>query len=376
MPPLAPTTRPPLARHSWPRTPSRPARSSPRPPRAAAGQQPPQPNSAASAAARRAFALVDTLMADVAREVWVDTAVDSIVARQVELATANGETVPDGTTGPSSAAAVEAAAIARVAAAAAEKADTALLAALGVAADAAADAGDGVSAARLTALRNALVDATVSSLPPETRVLDAVARVESPREREALVAEAIGCGAGERDTNSSTTRPHPLPRVDAGALYSAACQLIDDLESHQVVPDGVLLRRLVLAREDVRSAADCGRLPTAADVAGLNEAVSAHGTALHSGAAQLARAVVAASSAEERRELVAAALRGDMEEAATLPGRPTPGAAAALSPRPGRVLTALAALAAGLRDAGDSERAELLASARADAVALLTGAAY
>ena len=54
-------------------------------------------------------------------------------------------------------------------------------------------------------------------------------------------------------------------------------------------------------------------------------------------------------------------------EAATLPGRPTPGAAAALSPRPGRVLTALAALAAGLRDAGDSERAELLASARADA---------
>lgn len=325
------------------------------------GTPPPPSTAAAADAARRAFAQVDDLMAEVAREVWVDAAVEGIVANQA------GDSTP---AAPSPS---EAAAIARVAAARVAGADAALLAALGVAADAAATEGDDASAARLAGLRAALLEAAADALPPAARVLDAAVKAATPGERSAIVERAVrGAGSVGRDAAAAAAPPSP------DALFTAACQLIDDLEAHQVVPDTRLLARLVLAREDVtRCAARAGDALAPRAAHALAEAVDAHAAALHSGASHVAQLVVGAPDADARRGLLAHALRGGVEAAVTGgKPKPTPAAAAELVPRPGRVLTALAALAGGLRGVGDGERAALLERAREDAVEILTEGAY
>ena len=268
---VAPPTRPVLSRAA-------PTNDAPPPPPPL-----PPPSPAVTDAARRAFSQVDDLMAEVAREVWVDSAVDAIMASEREREGGAAAAAFDDAS--SSLAAAEAAAIERVATSRVRGADAALLAALGVAADAAADASDDVSARRLSGLRRALLDAAAASLPPETRVLEAAVQAGSSGDRKRVVEEAVRKGGDD---------------VTAASLFSAASQLIDDLEGHTVVPDTRLLARLVLAREDVRRAC--------ADDGEVRAAVSAHAAAIHSGAAQLARDIVGARG-DERRAMVERAVR-------------------------------------------------------------------
>lgn len=309
------------------------------------------------------MARVNDLMRDLQREVFVDSAVEEIMARQ---GGAEGGAAD-------SADAAEAAAAARVAAAAGDDVDEAVLVALGIAAACAADAGDALSARRLAGLRAALVDAAAALLPPEARVLDAAARAEDGAGRRAVVERALGVVNGGGDAAAASS---DLPLVGAGALYAAACHLVDDVESRTVVPDAALLARLVLARDDVRSLAASGALP-ASSAADVVAAATAHGGALHSGAAALVRALVAAPARGERLALLRDALTGDAErEAAGGGGDAAAAAAAQLAPRPGRVLAALGALRAALAARGDAARAALLDDASADAVGVVAGVAY
>ena len=255
--------------------------------------------------------------------------------------------------------------------------DEAFLAALGVAGDGAAAAGDETAAARLAAVRAEVVRQASTRLTPELRALDAATRAADPAGRRAALTAA-------------DLPPTPL-------LFSAASQLIDEMEAASVIPDATLLARLCLAREDVLDGA------ASAVLAG---AVAAHSRMLHAGGAELA-ATLASNPAPAARparralaaracfvdgawEVMAAAappggtldLGGGAAPASPLHGlSPAASAAAAeaaakRAPRPGRTLTALRALRDEVAKRGDASGASALETARQDVVAVLEGVGY
>jgi hypothetical protein len=267
--------------------------------------------------------------------------------------------------------------IARVVTARLEGMDEAFLAALGVAADGAAGAGDEAAATRLAAVREEVLRQAGARLTPALQALDAATRA--------------GDAAGRRAVLASTTLP-PAP-----ILFSAAAQLIDDMEAASVVPDAALLARLCLAREDVLDGSASTVLVTAS---------AAHATMLHAGGADLAATLASNPSPAARparRALITRAcfLDGAWEAAAAsaapgglldpsgvgatrLPNEGlSPGAASAASeaaakraPRPGRTLTAIRALRDAMAKRGQQAQASALETARQDVLAVLDGVAY
>jgi len=256
--------------------------------------------------------------------------------------------------------------------------DEAFLACLGVAADSAAGAGDGAAAARLVAIRDEVLAQASARMSPGLRVLDAATRSADPAERKATVLAAAAVQA-----------PSAL------LIFSAASQLIDDMEGATVVPDAALLARLCLAREDVLDGSTSAVLKTA---------TAAHAKMLHPGGAELA-ATLASNGSEAarpaRRALVAracfvdgawealaaqAAAGGalDLEGAdLSIPAGLTPAAAsgatsaaAKRAPRPGRALTAIRALRDEMGRRGQAPEAAALEAARLDVLAVLEGVAY
>jgi hypothetical protein len=263
--------------------------------------------------------------------------------------------------------------------------DEAFLAALGVAADGAAEAGDGAAAGRLTAVLEEVLAQAGARLTPALRVLDAATRASDAAGRTAAM---VGSGGG-----GSNAGAKPAP------LFSAASQLIDDMEAASVVPDVALLARLCLAREDVLDG------PAAATSKVLAASVKAHATMLHAGGAELAGTLASNPSpgaATARRALVSRAcfVDGAWEAmaatsaggtidmgAAPPPASATaglsPGAAAAAAeaaarraPRPGRTLTALRALRDEMTKRGQPAQAAALETARRDVLAVLEEVGY
>ena len=261
---------------------------------------------------------------------------------------------------------------------------------------------------RLRLLREATLSRASASLPAELRALDAAARAGSAEERRAVVREAL-VGAAGRESNaspssSSSSSPQPLERVSPAAFYSASCQVIDDMEERQIVPDAALLARVVLCRDDAlalqrrgngnenegcEAESGEGRSGTLQSAfanspeedADLREAVTAHGTMLHKAGAEFAGMLISqCKTGEERRELVKRVMRrgdvlawqcGTNDESAI----PTLKKARA-APRPGRLFAALYATRDALAVKGDSERAKALERARRDAVEVLEEIAY
>ena len=279
-------------------------------------------------------------------------------------------------------------------------------------------------ARRLRLLREAVVSRASSSLPAELRALDAAARAGTPRERRALVREALagavgrargGGGGGaegeEKDNKEGggeeKTPPFlpPLKRVPPAAFYSAACQVIDDMEERQIVPDAALLARVVLCRDDAlalqrgrggnnesddESSSSSSRSRTEALAfagfpseldADLRDAVSSHGAMLHRGGAEFAGMLVSqCKTSLERKELVRKVMRrGDVlawqGSDKDVDAIPTLSKARA-APRPGRLFAAIYATRDALAVKGDSQRVEALERARRDAVEVMEEVAY
>jgi hypothetical protein len=265
-------------------------------------------------------------------------------------------------------------------------------------------------ARRLRLLREATVNRASASLPAELRALDAAARAGSAAERRAVVREALVGGGGaaksssKSSTSSSPSAPPPLKRVSPAAFYSASCQIIDDMEERQIVPDAALLARVVLCRDDAlalqrnwnksddesdkdnkdnssNNNTESAFADSPSEDADLRDAVSSHGAMLHLAGAEFASMLVSqCKSSEERRELVRKIMRrGDV---LAWQGRKTDESAiptlkkARAAPRPGRLFAALYATMDALAAKGDSERARALENARRDAVEVMEEIAY
>jgi hypothetical protein len=282
--------------------------------------------------------------------------------------------------------------------------DEAFLAALGVAADAAAEAGDGAAAGRLASVREEVLAQAGARLTPALRVLDAATRAGDAAGRKAVIVAATGGGGGRGKGGGGAAIAGGVT-AKAAPLFSAASQLIDDMEAASVVPDAALLARLCLAREDVLDGAASGSSRV------LTAAVAAHATMLHAGGAELAgtlasnpspaaeparRALIArACFVDGAWEALAATCAGgtvDMgkvgeEGGGNVPPPPTAGlspaaaaaaaeAAARRAPRPGRTLTALRALRDEMRKRGQPGQAAALETGRRDVLAVLERVAY
>ena len=256
-------------------------------------------------------------------------------------------------------------------------------------------------ARRLRMLRDATLSRASASLPAELRALDAAARAASAAERKAVVREAlVGRGGGGRKNDKASPAPAPLKRVSPAAFYSAACQVIDDMEERQIVPDAALLARVVLCRDDALAlqrdnggssdseSGGSGKTSESAfadspsEDADLRDAVASHGAMLHRGGAEFAAMLVSqeCKNSEARRELVRRVMRrGDVlawqsreTDESSIPSLQKARAA----PRPGRLFAALYATRDALAVRGDSERAAALERARRDAVAVMEEIAY
>jgi hypothetical protein len=268
-------------------------------------------------------------------------------------------------------------------------------------------------ARRLLLLREATVSRASASLPAELRALDAAARAGSAGERRAVVREAlVGRGRGsEVPPPSPSSAPPPLQRVSPAAFYSASCQVIDDMEQRQIIPDAALLARVVLCRDDALamqrngndsessvsggsgSGGSCGDserevgnhesafADSPEEDADLRDAVSSHGAMLHRGGAEFAGMLVSmCKTGEERRELVKKIMRrgdvlawqGHEKDMSSIPTL----AKAKAAPRPGRLFAALYATRDALAARGDSQRAKALERARRDAVEVMEEIAY
>lgn len=269
-------------------------------------------------------------------------------------------------------------------------------------------------ARRLRMLRDATLSRASASLPAELRALDAAARAASAAERRAVVREALVGRKGRKNDKASPSPSSPAPplkRVSPAAFYSAACQVIDDMEERQIVPDAALLARVVLCRDDALAlqrdnndgdgGSDSGGsgngsgnsvsgtnhresafADSPADDADLRDAVGSHGAMLHRGGAEFAAMLVSqeCKNSEARRELVRTVMRrGDV---LAWQRRETDGSSipslqkARAAPRPGRLFAALYATRDALAVRGDSERAAALERARRDAVAVMEEIAY
>ena len=406
------------------------------------------PPSSSDAAASRALRLVDEAMEFLHRELFVSEAIaratgeepedeGSVVARVVE-ALAKGEKSSEsqgfkgsfeqqgdkllGLSSPSSSSSSSSQNQSR-------ELDEAFLVALGVAAAAATSpppdegeekGGDGNEnkkdedpkaqeiVRRLRLLRDATLARASASLPAELRALDAASRAGTAEERRAVVREALlgGGGGGKkseekkgRDASPPSPSPPPLKRVSPAAFYSASCQVIDDMEERQIVPDAALLARVVLCRDDALAlqrgsgvgdgngnGGDSGNNESAfagspSEDADLRDAVSSHGAMLHRGGAEFAAMLVShCKTSEERKELVKKVMRrgdvlawqGSARDESSVPSLKKARAA----PRPGRLLAAIYAARDALAARGDSEREKALERARRDAVAVMEEIGY